>query len=150
MPDTKPPILVDTAELARMLGSPTCVVVDCRYNLMKPEAGRAAWAEAHIPGAFHADLDRDLAGPLSDSSGRHPLPNEQAFMEVLGRWSVHPESSVVVYDDAGGAIAARLWWLLKWAGHRDARILDGGWQGWINSGKEASNEEPALTDGVYP
>lgn len=122
---------------------------DIRWDLTDPSAGRARYREGHIPGAAFVDLERDLTGP--EGPGRHPLPSAAEFAGTLGRLGVGPHSNVVVYDDASGSIAARMWWMLEALGHRGtARVLDGGWQAWQRSGFETSTEDvvPAPVD--YP
>jgi len=124
------------------------VVVDCRFNLMEPGKGLEMWREGHIPGAFYAHLDNDLASPVTSVSGRHPLPDAAQFAALLGSWGVTPERKVVVYDDAGGAIASRLWWLLRWAGHKRVVLLDGGLQAWQG---DLSTDVPVVSSsGAYP
>ena len=136
-------ILITVEELADSAALRT--VIDCRFNLMQPEAGRIAYLQGHIPGAVYAHLDNDLAGPVSETSGRHPLPSSADFETTLRRLGVRDTLPVVVYDDAGGAIAARAWWLLRWAGHGDVRLLDGGFAAWrrsrlpLESGEEGPN-----------
>jgi thiosulfate/3-mercaptopyruvate sulfurtransferase len=125
-------------------------VVDCRFNLRKPEAGRQAWELSHIPGAFYADLDQDLAAPKSAGSGRHPLPDAEQFAALLGSWGVTLDTHVVVYDASGGAIAARLWWLLRWVGHEQVSLLDGGYPAWQRQKLPVSADQPALGPGNYP
>jgi thiosulfate/3-mercaptopyruvate sulfurtransferase len=128
--------LISAAELLMALQRATTdkaqdwLVLDCRFNLLNPEAGVAAHAQGHIPGALHAHLDRDLSGPKTGSNGRHPLPSPEAFTQTLRRWGITPATRVVAYDDAGGMFAARLWWMLRWLGHERVQVLDGGWQAW--------------------
>jgi thiosulfate/3-mercaptopyruvate sulfurtransferase len=141
---TKPEndLLVSVEELSRNLGSPDWVIVDCRFNLARPDAGEAAYRKAHIPGAHYAHLDRDLASRPTAASGRHPLPDPEALRRLFSRWGVTPSTHVVAYDDAGGAIAARLWWLLRWMGHARAALLDGGFPAWQAAGLSLSDEPP--------
>jgi thiosulfate/3-mercaptopyruvate sulfurtransferase len=137
-------VLVSAEQLRRYLGDPDWVVVDCRFNLGRPEAGYESYRSGHIPRGHYAHLDRDLSAPKHPGSGRHPLPSPERLVETLSRWNIHDRSTVVAYDDAGGAIAARLWWLLRWLGHEPERsaLLDGGWQAWVLAGYEVSREEP--------
>jgi thiosulfate/3-mercaptopyruvate sulfurtransferase len=125
--------LVSAAELA---GSPGVVVADVRWYL-DGRSGRAAYEEGHIPGAVFVDLDTVLAGPPGDRSrGRHPLPDPAAFAAALGALGVAADVPVVAYDDAGGATAARLWWMLRAIGQPSA-VLDGGigaWTGPLETG----------------
>jgi thiosulfate/3-mercaptopyruvate sulfurtransferase len=145
-------VLISAEQLRRHHLEPDWVVVDCRFNLGRTEAGYESYRSGHIPGAHYAHLDRDLSGPKYPGSGRHPLPEPGRLVEALARWNICDRSTVVAYDDAGGAIAARLWWLLRWVGHEAARtaLLDGGWQAWASAGYEVSREEPEQGTGALP
>jgi thiosulfate/3-mercaptopyruvate sulfurtransferase len=114
------------------------VLIDTRFDLADPDAGQAAWAQGHLPGARYAHLDRDLCGPTTDSKGRflgrHPLPERDVFAQTLGKWGISPETPVVVYDAAEGMFAARLWWMLRWMGHGAVAVLDGGLSAWVRAG----------------
>jgi len=123
------------ADVADLMSSPaTCVVIDCRFVLGAPDAGRANYLEAHIPGAVYADLERDLSGPPTTDRGRHPLPPVARLCRVFGAMGIDAETPVVAYDDQGGMVAARLWWMLRYLGHPAVRVLDGGWQAWVAAG----------------
>lgn len=122
--------LVDAAELHRHLDDASWVVVDCRFTLTDPSAGRAAYERSHIPGARYADLDHDLARRPGARDGRHPLPSPSALAERLGQWGIDNRTTVVAYDEGSGAVAARLWWLLGWLGHESRLVLDGGFAAW--------------------
>lgn len=126
--------LISTTELAEILSSPSLVLLDCRSDLLDPHAGAAAFALSHIPVAQHADLDTDLSdkspGPHGEFRGRHPLPTKEVFIYTLRKWGVNQDSQVVVYDAHGGMFAARLWWMLRWVGHKNVALLDGGLQAW--------------------
>lgn len=131
---------VSAAWLEEHLGDDGLVVVDVRWSLDGGPA-RAAFDDAHIPSAVFADLDVDLSAPASTDAGRHPLPTPDAFAEAMARLGVGDDSRIVVYDDAGGVIAARLWWMLDVIG-RSAAVLDGGLAAW--SGPMATGPvEPA-------
>lgn len=123
--------LVGPAELAAALGRPDLVVVDCRFDLKHPLAGRQAYAQEHVPGAVYADIETDLSAVPGPTDGRHPLPEPAALAARLGGWGIGDDTQVVAYDDAGGAWAARLWWLLRWLGHERVAVLDGGLPAWI-------------------
>lgn len=107
------------------------LLIDCRFNLGNTSAGEAAYAQGHLPGALYAHLDRDLSGPKTGTNGRHPMPSPEAFERTVQGWAIQPGTRVVAYDDAGGMFAARLWWLLRWAGFEPVQVLDGGWQAWL-------------------
>lgn len=123
-------VLMSCEELLSRVDDEQTRVVDCRFNLMEPEAGRAQYLEGHIPNAVYADLDQDLAAPAGPDTGRHPLPDVKAFAETLSRLGISNNTHVVAYDQAGGALAARLWWLLRWVGHVEVSLLDGGIARW--------------------
>lgn len=133
--------IVDCHTLSRHLDDAQWVVVDCRFNLMAPEDGRRAYLESHIQGAQYADLEHDLSGPPVTDHSRHPLPVPGALLELFSRLGVDRHKQVVAYDDAGGSIAARLWWLLRYMGHDAAAVLDGGWQAWQTAGLAVGSGE---------
>ena len=134
--------LVDCATVAAHRDDPAWVIVDCRFQLTDTGAGRRSYAEGHLPGAVYAHLDEDLSGPVTADSGRHPLPDPGTLARRLCGWGVSQSSQVVVYDDAGGGVAARLWWLLRWLGHGTVALLDGGIEAWKAAGKPLVNAEP--------
>lgn len=135
--------LVDVATLAARLEDPSWRIVDCRFTLGDPEAGARAFAEGTIPGSTHAHLDRDLSGPvIPGCTGRHPLPTREAFAATLGRLGIDAGTQVVAFDDMGGAFAARLWWMLRWVGHRAAAVLDGGLAAWTAAGRSLAPGRP--------
>lgn len=140
--------LVDVATLQAHLDDPTWQVVDVRHQLTDPDYGPRAYAQAHVPGAVFLHCDRDLSGQVTGSNGRHPLPDPQQLARRLGALGIGPATQVVVYDDAQGMVAGRLWWLLRWLGHRSVALLDGGWQAWAASGGPLTallpSVEPAL------
>lgn len=133
--------LIDADELARRLEGGSVRVIDCRFQLTDPTAGRAAYLRGHIPTAVYADLDADLSGPVSATTGRHPLPDRHELEATLGMLGVSSTQQVVVYDDAGGAYAARLWWLLRWMGHGAVAVLNGGLQAWLAGGRSLETGE---------
>jgi thiosulfate/3-mercaptopyruvate sulfurtransferase len=140
--------LVSTAELGNHLGS--WRVFDCRHDLMKPELGAQQYREAHIPGALFASLDRDLSAAKTGKNGRHPLPDADAFIAWLGRQGVRPEEQIVCYDGGNGGMAARLWWMLRWVGHRSVAVLDGGMAKWLGEGRPVDTVVPQPKPTTYP
>ena len=134
--------LVSTAELAARLDDATWVVFDCRHDLASPDAGARAYATAHIPGARFVHLDRDLSAPTSGTNGRHPLPDPTAFMRTLGAAGVDSSKQVIAYDAQTGVYAARLWWMLRWVGHENVAVLDGGYAKWTGEGRPLSSAVP--------
>jgi thiosulfate/3-mercaptopyruvate sulfurtransferase len=134
--------LVDVDWLAAHVRSPNVRVVDVRWYLGRRRGGAEAYERGHIPEAVYLDVDRDLANPPGSGPGRHPLPDATSFARTLAGLGVTPSSIVVAYDDAGGAIAARLWWLLRYFNHPGGRVLDGGIQAWTAKGHALSTDEP--------
>lgn len=123
--------IVATADLAAHLDDPAWAIVDCRFDLANPARGRRDYLASHIPGAVYADLDADLSSPVRPGeTGRHPLPALDALAARLGQWGISDGVQVVVYDDAGGLYAGRLWWLLRLMGHAVVALLDGDWRAW--------------------
>ena len=128
--------LIEPAQLAQHLANHAAdwALLDCRFDLARPQWGEAAYAAGHVPSALYAHLDRDLSGPVSPESGRHPLPAPERLAETFGRWGIDAGVQVVAYDQGNGAYASRLWWLLRWAGHRDVAVLNGGFAAWQQAG----------------
>ncbi|MFZ0546741.1 MAG: sulfurtransferase [Candidatus Promineifilaceae bacterium] len=122
--------LISPETLKIHLGDDDWIVVDCRFSLADPPAGRRAYQTAHIPGAVYAHLDEDLSGPPLTDHGRHPLPSPQHLTDLFSRLGIDSSKQVVAYDNAGGGIAARLWWLLRYMGHENTAVLDGDWRAW--------------------
>src|SRR5262245_13621305 len=141
--------LIDANALARELDRGDCIVVDCRFTLTDPPAGRAAYERGHIPGARYANLDDDLSRHPRAGEGRHPLPDPERFAATLGRWGIGRGDAVVAYDEGSGAIAARLWWLLGWVGHERRAVLDGGLAGWQEAGLGLEQAQPDVRPRRY-
>lgn len=148
--------LIDAAALVRRLaeGMPT-VLLDASFDLVDADAGERSYREAHLPGAHYLHLDRDLAdhAPSPDGRfrGRHPLPTREAFARTLGRLGISPSSAVVLYDRQGGVYAARGWWMLRWMGHREVAVLDGGIKAWQTAGGALDATLPAASPAAaYP
>ena len=116
-----------------------CLVVDCRFTLTDKSAGRRAYDAGHIPGARFADLERDLSSPAGNG-GRHPLPDRAALAARFRAFGIDNDSKLVCYDQASGALAGRFWWLARWLGHADVRVLDGGLDAWIAAGLPTDRE----------
>jgi thiosulfate/3-mercaptopyruvate sulfurtransferase len=131
--------LIEAEELAAPLAGSAgatgdWTILDCRFDLARPDWGASAYATGHVPNALYAHLDRDLSGPVTPASGRHPLPSIERLAETFGRWGIDHTVQVVAYDQGNGAYAARLWWLLRWAGHRKVAVLNGGFAAWQQAG----------------
>lgn len=138
--------LVDVDSLALALGlrggqvDKHVVVLDARHDLKDASKGERAYAEGHVPGALFAHVDRDLSAPPSKQTGRHPLPDVDAWRETCSRWGIDESVQVVAYDDFAGAWASRVWWLLRYYGHDAVAVLDGGLPAWRAAGLPLSTE----------
>ena len=137
--------LISAEALLARIGDPSLRIADVRWWLADPGKGRRDYAEAHIPGAVFLELDTDLAG--APGAGRHPLPEPAAFLRRMEALGFDDTSDVVVYDDAGGTIAARLWWMLDSLGHPSVRVLDGGLVTWFGVGGPMTADVPTFAPG---
>lgn len=128
--------LISVTELQALRNDPvrSSVVIDCSFDLADPAAGREAYRQGHLPGAFYLHLDNELSGPRNGQNGRHPLPDPDTFAARLRALGVNRDTLVVAYDAQGSMYAARLWWLLRWIGHEAVTVLDGGKNAWVKAG----------------
>jgi thiosulfate/3-mercaptopyruvate sulfurtransferase len=141
-------LLVSVAALAADLaGGPGPTLLDVRWHLGGPP-GIDSYRRGHLPAAVFTDLDRDLAGPPG-AGGRHPLPEPAAFQAAMRAAGVRQDRAVVVYDDADATIAARGWWTLRYYGHQDVRVLDGGYRAWVRAGLAVTQAEPDPEPGDF-
>ena len=142
--------LIQAQTLRRRLPDPDWKIVDCRYDLADKDAGYQSYLAGHIPGAVHAGLHNDLSGsqPVTDC-GRHPVPSPGDLEDKLSGMGIDNRTQVVAYDRSGGAFAARLWWLLRYAGHDRAAVLDGGLDAWTEAGYELGTKEPDVVAGRF-
>ena len=141
--------VIDTVALAACLARSDWTVVDCRFDLFDTEAGRRAYREAHIAGAQYAHLEEDLSAPAVPGGARHPLPEPERLAQLFSHWGITAGTQLVVYDNSGGAIAARLWWLARWLSHRRVAVLDGGWEKWLAEARPVSMDAPRLPGGHF-
>jgi thiosulfate/3-mercaptopyruvate sulfurtransferase len=140
---------ISAADLRSRLDEPQLRVVDVRFELGQPDAGREAYALGHVPGAVYLDLERDLSGPVGRHGGRHPLPEVADLAHALGRAGIDERVHVVVYDGSAGMVAGRLWWLLRWLGHTSVQTLDGGLDAWFEAGGSLSTNVPDVAPVVF-
>ncbi len=150
-----PSTIISCDEAIHHLDHADWLFIDCRQDLADPQKGVREYAKAHLPGSFHAHVDRDLSGPVGDGhKGRHPLPMAGAFQRWCGQQGITPLTQVVCYDDAAGQWASRLWWLLRHYGHNNVAVLDGGMTRWkalrlpLRAGHEKAR--PAVKATVVP
>ena len=154
--------LISAQQLQSLLGSnQPFMVFDCSYDLVQPDVGRTQFEEAHIPGALHVSLDTDLSvhgahAGESASGGRHPLPSRERFAQWLSNIGFRNDMQAVIYDRQGGLFSGRMWWMLQWAGHHAAAVLDGGlgaWQaigGAVSTGPSSAGQHPTGTFALQP
>jgi thiosulfate/3-mercaptopyruvate sulfurtransferase len=123
--------LIDTNSLLDAYDNPDWIIFDTRYDLADKDAGKQAYLQGHIPGAIYVDLHDDLSRPPATNKGRHPLPTVDTMNALFSELGINPESQVIIYDNAFGAFAARLWWMLRHMQHEKVAVLNGGWQSWL-------------------
>lgn len=133
--------LIEAPELNANLSEADWIIIDCRYDLKDSAAGYRSYLKGHIPGAIYAHLHDDLSGPPNTDKGRHPLPSPGRLREVFSRFGIDDRCQVIAYDDNYGAMAARLWWMLRYLDHVAVAVLDGGWQAWVARGYESEEDQ---------
>lgn len=136
--------LISAEHLKNHIGNENWIIIDCRFSLSDSTAGFVAYRHGHIPNARYAHLNQHLSSPVKSYTGRHPLPNITELVRQLRDWGITNTSQVVVYDDASGAFAGRLWWLLRSLGHNHVAVLDGGYQHWQRKGFSTTTVLPAV------
>jgi thiosulfate/3-mercaptopyruvate sulfurtransferase len=142
-------MLISPSELSQKIAESSCVVFDCRFRLGQPAWGQEAYTAGHLPTAFFLDLERDLSAPVSTHGGRHPLPDAQTLADKLSAFGVTAEKTVVVYD-GGEGMAPHAWWLMRYLGHSDVRILNGGLAAWQQAGYETTADITPPHAGNFP
>lgn len=142
--------LITAEELHSLVVAGEVQVVDCRFNFFDIEKGEHDYLLGHIPSAVYANMDHDLSSSITETSGRHPLPNSDRIHKTLEGWGISDDSHVVVYDEDNGSLAVRLWWMLRhWLGHPYVSVLDGGLKAWTSAGYETSSREVDPAPGRY-
>ncbi len=138
-----PSPLISTSGLAAQLADPKLIVVDTRHDLANPQWGRESYSTDHIPGAIFVSMDHDLAAAKNGKNGRHPLPTPEAFARTLGDKGIDRNTKVVIYDQGSAMYVGRLWWMLRWMGHDQVYVLDGGYARWTQEGRAVDTHVPA-------
>jgi thiosulfate/3-mercaptopyruvate sulfurtransferase len=141
--------LIRPAELAARLGEPDWIVIDVRHDLTDHGLGRRQYDAGHIPGAHFLSVETDLSGPKTGRTGRHPLPSVEAFAATLSALGVDGSKQVVAYDQSASTYSARLWWMLRWVGHRHVAVLDGGLDAWVRAGNPVDTAVPARRPATF-
>lgn len=141
--------LIDVNSLLDGYENPDWLVFDTRYDLVDKNAGKQAYQQGHIPGAIYVDLHDDLSRPPATNKGRHPLPTEDTMNALFSELGIQPDSQVVIYDNAFGAFAARLWWMLRHMQHENVAVLDGGWQAWLEAGGPTNSKNESRSESIF-
>ena len=141
--------LIGVQELAGCYQYPEVVIIDCRFSLADTSLGEQHYRLDHIPGARYFHLDRDMSAVKGCHGGRHPLPDREALAECLRAAGVNKDSLLVCYDDQRFAFASRFWWLLRWLGHDNVRVLDGGYKAWLAAGLPTESNIPQSRPGNF-
>ncbi len=130
--------------------NPDTIIFDCRFYLNDPSKGRKEYLQSHIPGAVYLDVNHDLSSPvIKGVTGRHPLPHPEILTSTLKASGMNNESQVIVYDQSNGAYASRAWWLLRWLGHNNVAVLDGGFKAWNTHELPVDNQWPLPSPGNF-
>lgn len=135
--------LISSSELQHLLGQPDIVILDCQTNLTDREQSAQMYLTEHLPGAIEANLEADLSSEIiPGKTGRHPLPSQESWQETLRNWGICEQSQIIVYDQSNSMFAARAWWMLRWAGLSNVRVLNGGLAAWKAAGLETTEIRP--------
>lgn len=138
--------LISVTDLAQLLANPAqpVVLLDASHDLFDAQAGRRAYDAAHLPGAYFISMDQEVGGVKTGQNGRHPLPERHVFVDVMRRFGIDDSTQVIVYDNSQGTHASRVWWTLRWLGHKAVAVLDGGIQAWQAAGHPVTADVPSL------
>ncbi len=145
----KQDLIISNKWLFEHLNDADIAVFDCRFSLANPQQGKEQYQTSHIPGSYYLDLNQDLSSSVQKHGGRHPLPNIDEFAEKLSVMGVNGQTLVVAYDDSQLAFASRLWWLLRYLGHEQVVVLDGGFSGWLASEYPLTDIVPSQRNGKF-
>ena len=132
--------IINAKDLIKNINNQDFIIFDCRCDISDSSYGIEAYNEGHIENSIFIDIDNDLAGEKTVNTGRHPLPDSQLLSEKLSQWGMANNKQAVIYDDAGGAFAGRMWWILKWLGHENVAVLDGALGAWMSSGGKLTSK----------
>lgn len=142
--------LISVNDLSEILKLPDTIIFDCRFYLTDTSRGRKEYLQSHIPGAVYLDVNHDLSSPvIKGVTGRHPLPHPDILTSTLKSSGMNNDSQVIVYDQSNGAYASRAWWLLRWLGHNNVAVIDGGFKAWNSHGLPIENQWPLPSPGNF-
>ena len=141
--------IISAQELKAIIDNDNVRVFDCRFSLKDPRGGLKNYQAGHLPMAQFADMDTQLSSAMTETSGRHPLPEPEVFLTQLKQWGINNDTQVIAYDDISGAFAARLWWMMRWMGHEKVAVLNGGMQKWTEQGYDMSQQDYQYSPGNF-
>lgn len=141
--------IVNKEWLVEQLNNKQVKIVDCRFELGKPNKGEELYQDGHIPGAFYFDLEKQLSGPVEKHGGRHPLPNIDQFKHDIERAGIDHTRIVVAYDGGEGQYASRFWWLLTYLGHEKVYVLNEGYKGWVTADYQVTKDVPEPESAIF-
>jgi thiosulfate/3-mercaptopyruvate sulfurtransferase len=141
--------IISEQQLNTIINNDNVRVFDCRFSLKDPQGGLKCYQSGHLPMAQFADMDTQLSSAMTETSGRHPLPDVDEFLAQLKAWGINKDTQVIAYDDISGAFASRLWWMMRWLGHEDVAVLNGGIQQWTKQGFALSQDEVEFAAGNF-
>lgn len=141
--------IISAQELNAIINDENVRVFDCRFSLKDPQGGLKSYQSGHLPNAQFADMDTQLSSAMTESSGRHPLPDVEVFIQQLLKWGINNDTQVIAYDDISGAFAARLWWMMRWVGHKNVAVLNGGMKQWTEAGLNLTQENVEVAKGNF-
>ncbi len=141
--------IISAQQLNEIIDQDNVRVFDCRFSLKDPQGGLKNYQVGHLPNAQFADMDTQLSSAMTETSGRHPLPDAEQFTHQLKQWGVNNDTQVIAYDDISGAFAARLWWMMRWLGHDNVAVLDGGMKQWTDAGFALSQAQVDVAPGNF-
>lgn len=124
--------------------NPNVMIFDCRHDLVDHSLGERVYSESHLPGAIFVSVDKQLSAPKTGINGRHPLPSAETFAHTLAALGVNDDTTLIAYDNTGGQYAARLWWMARWVGHENIRVLNGGLNAWVQAGFSLTSDKPTV------
>ena len=141
--------IISAQDLNSIISDDNVRVFDCRFSLKDPQGGLKCYQAGHLPNTQFADMDTQLSSAMTDTSGRHPLPDPEVFVEQLRAWGINNDTQVIAYDDMKGAFAARLWWMMRWVGHNNVAVLNGGMEKWTEQGYALNQDNVEVPRGNF-
>jgi|TARA_B110000238_G_C16129025_1_gene440582 thiosulfate/3-mercaptopyruvate sulfurtransferase len=141
--------IISAQQLNTIINDDDVRIFDCRFSLKDIQGGLKSYQSGHLPMAQFADMDTQLSSAMTETSGRHPLPDANVFLAQLKAWGINQDTQVIAYDDISGAFAARLWWMMRWMGHEKVAVLDGGMKQWDQQGLALNQDKVEFSAGNF-